>query len=65
MQGVYTAMKGNAEGWYCCFGDIEQKSQRLSDMMQELEGTINEIARRAGIASRKRAVSTSSATSHI
>lgn len=57
MFGVMTAMSGNAEGWYCCFRSIEEKSQHLSNIMAELESTVDEVARRAGIASRRRVVS--------
>ena len=57
MQGVYTAMRGNAEGWYYCFRSIEEKSLHLSEIMADLESTVDEVARRAGIASRRRVVS--------
>lgn len=57
MQVVYTAMRGNAEGWYCAFSDIQKKSEKLKKMIRRLERIVSEVERQAGIASRRQTVS--------
>ena len=57
MQSVYTAMRGNAEGWYCAFTDIKKKGEKLKKMIRRLERIVAEVERQAGIASRRAVVS--------
>ena len=57
MQVVYTAMRGNAKGWYHAFGDIQKKGKKLKKMIRRLERIVSEIERQAGIASRRQTVS--------
>ena len=57
MQNVYTAMRGNAEGWYVAFGDIKKKGEKLKRMIRRLERIVAEVERQAGIASRRKIVS--------
>lgn len=57
LEGVYTAMRGNAEGWYCCFRGVQEKGEKLAGLMARLEALVSEVNRRAGIASRRQLVS--------
>ncbi len=56
LQGVYTAMRANADGWCRCFEDLRVKSDHLTRLMVQLQSIIGEVAKRCGIASRKRTV---------
>ena len=53
LQNIYDAMRGNAEGWYQCFNKILHKGRKLTRLMEKLEGTVTEVSRRAGLASRR------------
>ncbi|KAI9823592.1 MAG: hypothetical protein M1832_002373 [Thelocarpon impressellum] len=53
---VYSAMSGNAEGWYGCFLTLQTKGHCLSSSVIQLGGIIAELQKRAGIASRKNIV---------
>jgi len=50
---AYETMKGNAEGWYRCFQVLHEKGEQLTNGMVHLQATVDDIARRAGIASRR------------
>jgi len=50
---AYETMKGNAEGWYRCFQVLHNKGEQLTNGMVHLQATVDDIARRAGIASRR------------
>ncbi|KAI9792984.1 MAG: hypothetical protein M1833_000971 [Piccolia ochrophora] len=52
-EDVYNAMTGNAEGWLQCFMSLITKAKRLKRTMMKLGGVVEELQRRAGIASRK------------
>lgn len=54
---AYHVMRGNAEGWFRCFRRLEAKGDQLSDSMIKLEAILEEVALRAGIASRRKTVS--------
>lgn len=51
---AYHVMRGNTEGWYRCFRRLEAKGDQLSDAMVKLEAILEEVALRAGIASRRK-----------
>ena len=53
MEGVYMAMLGNAEGWYRCFSNIKFKSNHLARLLMRLESIVNEVTKRAAVASRR------------
>jgi hypothetical protein len=54
---LYHTMLANTEGWLDCFKDLQNKGHSLGVSLTNLNTILNEIARRAGIASRKRIVS--------
>ena len=54
---AYHVMRGNAEGWYRCFLRLQAKGENLGGKMARLESIIDEVALRAGIASRRKTVS--------
>ena len=56
MQAVYEAMRGNAQGWTCAFGDVLKKGEKLKKMIRRLERIVSEVERQAGIASRRKSV---------
>ncbi|KAI9803867.1 MAG: hypothetical protein M1825_001747 [Sarcosagium campestre] len=52
-EDVFAAMTGNVEGWVHCFVSLLSKADSLSAMMLHLGGVVEELQRRAGVASRK------------
>lgn len=50
---IYNAMRGNAEGWYRCFRTLEAKGSDLSKALAQLSSILNEMSKRAGVASRR------------
>ena len=60
IKGVYDAMQGNAEGWYCCFENLQEKGDYLQKILIRLDTLVGDVARRAGIASRRKTVCTRS-----
>ncbi len=56
LHGDSIAMRGNADGWCRCFADLRIKSDHLTRLMVQLQSIIGEVAKRCGIASRKRTV---------
>lgn len=50
---AFDTMRGNAEGWYRCFDQLQQRGVYLTNIMMALQSTVDEMARRAGIASRR------------
>ncbi|MCJ1309690.1 hypothetical protein MMC25_003350 [Agyrium rufum] len=52
-QSVYDAMVGNTEGWTRALLSLQSKGKKLSLALAELTDVIDEIQKRAGIASRK------------
>ncbi|KAF1988390.1 hypothetical protein K402DRAFT_34546 [Aulographum hederae CBS 113979] len=56
--GIYNAMRGNAEGWYRCFLTLQMKGNTLGVALVQLGSILNEMTKRAGVASRRSVVST-------
>jgi hypothetical protein len=54
---LYHTMLANTEGWLDCFNDLQMQGHSLGVSLTNLGSILNEMARRAGIASRKRIVS--------
>lgn len=50
---AFETMRGNAEGWYRCFDQLQERGVYLTNIMMALQSTVDEMARRAGIASRR------------
>lgn len=50
---AFQTMKGNAEGWCQCFDGLRQRGEDLTHLMLHLQSVVDEMARRAGIASRR------------
>ncbi|KAK3061023.1 hypothetical protein LTS18_007186 [Coniosporium uncinatum] len=54
--GIYSAMRGNAEGWYRCFLTLQMKGNALGVALVQLGSILNEMTKRAGVASRRNVV---------
>lgn len=54
---IFDAMKGNTDGWFQAFMDLEEKGNALNKVIVQLIGIISEMERRAGEVSRKTRVS--------
>ena len=54
---IFDAMKGNTDGWFQAFMDLEEKGNALNRVIVQLIGIISEMERRAGEVSRKTRVS--------
>jgi hypothetical protein len=50
---LYNAMLANSQGWLDIFGALQDRSSSLADSLVKLRSFLNEIAERAGIASRR------------
>ena len=50
---VFVAMVGNVEGWHRAFMDLHMQGNRLGKALVELAGIVEEMQRRAGVASRR------------
>ncbi|KAL0468997.1 hypothetical protein QR685DRAFT_322325 [Neurospora intermedia] len=50
---IFDAMKGNTDGWFQAFMDLEEKGNALNRVIVQLIGIISEMERRAGEVSRK------------
>ncbi|KAK3396378.1 hypothetical protein B0T20DRAFT_269535 [Sordaria brevicollis] len=50
---IFDAMKGNTDGWFQAFMDLEEKGNKLNGVIVQLIGIISEMERRAGEVSRK------------
>lgn len=50
---IFDAMKGNTDGWFQAFMDLEEKGNALNGVIVQLIGIISEMERRAGEVSRK------------
>jgi hypothetical protein len=51
--GLYNRMLANTEGWFDCFEGLKLKGNSLGASLVQLSSFLNEIAKRAGIASRR------------
>ncbi|EKD18138.1 uncharacterized protein L3040_007683 [Drepanopeziza brunnea f. sp. 'multigermtubi'] len=59
MQKVFTAMKGNVEGWFSACVSLQAKGNRLGVTLVQLGSIVSEMDRRAGEVSRNIRFSTS------
>ncbi|KAF2717212.1 hypothetical protein K431DRAFT_307129 [Polychaeton citri CBS 116435] len=50
---IYTAMKGNEEGWKQALRDLQSRGHVLGDKLAELTSVVGEMAKLAGAASRR------------
>jgi hypothetical protein len=50
---IYLTMQANADGWEECLGALRMKANSLGVALGQLEGILNEMAKRAGVASRR------------
>ncbi|KAL2021402.1 hypothetical protein VTK56DRAFT_7155 [Thermocarpiscus australiensis] len=50
---IYDAMKGNTDGWFNAFMDLQAKGSALNALMVRLADIVSEMERRAGEVSRK------------
>ena len=55
--GIYTAMRGNTEGWYRCFRRLQLKGSSLGVLLVQLGSMLTEMSKRAGLVGRKGSVS--------
>lgn len=53
LSAAFETMRGNAQGWYQCFDQLIERGLYLTNIMMTLQSTVDEMARRAGIASRR------------
>ncbi|KAK8164542.1 hypothetical protein IWX90DRAFT_416299 [Phyllosticta citrichinensis] len=53
IMGIYMAMCQNSEGWLECLGTLQQKGNDLGVALVQLGSILNEISKRAGVASRR------------
>jgi len=57
LKNIYEAMHANVEGWYSCLGSLQLKGNTLGGALVQLGGILNEMSKRAGVASRRSLVS--------
>jgi hypothetical protein len=50
---IYETMRSNAEGWMECFRDLQMKGNSLGVALVQLGSILNEMSKRAGVASRR------------
>lgn len=50
---IFDAMKGNTEGWYKAFVDLQESTSALDTLLTRLDQMVSEMDRRAGEVSRK------------
>ncbi|KAB5578672.1 hypothetical protein GE09DRAFT_951881 [Coniochaeta sp. 2T2.1] len=53
VDSIYKAMKGNAEGWYNAFLELQDKGNALNVLINKLNGVVAEMERKAGEVSRR------------
>lgn len=54
---IYHTMQANAEGWLQCLGTLQMKGNSLGVAIAQLGRILNEMSKRAGVASRRSLVS--------
>jgi hypothetical protein len=54
---IYEAMKGNTDGWYNAFAQLQTRGSSLNALIVKLNDVVNEMERRAGEVSRRTRVS--------
>lgn len=57
LMGIYMAMCGNSEGWLDCLQTLQTKGNELGVALVQLGSILNEMTKRAGVASRRSIVS--------
>jgi hypothetical protein len=57
VESIYAAMKGNADGWYNAFLELQDRGNALNVLIVKLNGIVAEMERRAGEVSRRTRVS--------
>jgi hypothetical protein len=57
LASTYDVMQANVEGWLRAFSDLQMKGNSLGVTMVQLGSIVGEMSKRAGIASRRQAVS--------
>jgi hypothetical protein len=62
---IYLTMQANADGWEECLGALRMKTNSLGVALGQLEGILNEMAKRAGVASRRSLVRRFSSDFHF
>jgi hypothetical protein len=50
---IYQTMQANADGWEECLGTLKMKTNSLGVVLGQLGSILNEMAKRAGVASRR------------
>ena len=65
LPAILTAMRGNQEGWLCCFRELQMSGNRLAVVLVQLGTTIGEMSRLAAAASRRTMVRCSFAYNDI
>lgn len=53
VESIYEAMKGNTEGWFNAFMELQAKGSALNALIVKLNEVVNEMERRAGQVSRR------------
>ncbi|KAK4195097.1 hypothetical protein QBC40DRAFT_24617 [Triangularia verruculosa] len=61
---IFDAMKGNTDGWFNAFMDLQHKGSALNALVVRLAGMVSEMDRRAGEVSRRVRSQQLSAASH-
>ena len=54
---IFDTMQANAEGWIDCFQTLQMKGNSLGVALVQLGSILNEMSKRAGLASRRKVVS--------
>ncbi|KAK8204049.1 hypothetical protein IWZ01DRAFT_104997 [Phyllosticta capitalensis] len=65
IMGIYMAMCQNSEGWLECLRSLQQKGNDLGVALVQLGSILNEISKRAGVASRRSVLAARSHDSDI
>lgn len=58
LSSIYTAMRGNSDGWDRCLKALQLRGNKLGVVLVQLGSILNEMSKRAGVASRRSIVST-------
>jgi hypothetical protein len=53
VESIYEAMKGNTDGWFNAFMELQAKGSALNALIVKLNEVVNEMERRAGQVSRR------------
>ena len=61
---IFDAMKGNTDGWFNAFMDLQAKGSALNALMVRLTDIVSEMERRAGEVSRKTRVCRTGSSKH-